>query len=59
MVSQLVVDAPSTGRVRGNVAPEELATYCLHALAAASSMPSRAAVHRLVAVTLAGLAPPG
>ncbi|TJV42717.1 MAG: TetR/AcrR family transcriptional regulator, partial [Mesorhizobium sp.] len=29
----------------------------LHALAAASSLPSKAAVRRLVAVTLAGLRP--
>jgi hypothetical protein len=40
------------------VAPAELAGYCLHALAAAASLPSRAAVHRLVTVTLAGLDPP-
>jgi AcrR family transcriptional regulator len=38
--------------------PAELASYCLHALAAAASLPSKAAVHRLVAVTLAGLDPP-
>ena len=36
----------------------ELASYCLHALAAASSLPSAAAIRRLVTVTLAGLRPP-
>jgi len=35
----------------------ELAAYCLHALAA-GTLPSEAAVERLVAVTLAGLRPP-
>jgi hypothetical protein len=35
----------------------ELAAYCVHALAAASRLPSVAAVARLVDVTLAGLRP--
>jgi AcrR family transcriptional regulator len=50
--------AGETGDVRNDVAPDELASYCLHALAGAGSLPSRAAVRRLVAVTLAGLHPP-
>jgi AcrR family transcriptional regulator len=58
LVEDLVADAARCGRVRGDVAPAELASYCLHALAAAASLPSKAAVHRLVAVTLAGLDPP-
>lgn len=37
------------------VAPDELVIYCLYALTAASTLPSKAAVHRLVAITLAGL----
>jgi hypothetical protein len=53
-----VADAARGGRVRSDVAPAELASYCLHALTAAASLPSGAAVHRLVAVTLAGLDPP-
>ena len=57
MVRDLLADAAETGDVRADVAPDELASYCLHALAAASSLPSRAAVRRLVAVTLAGLRP--
>ena len=40
---------------RLTISPDELALYCLHALGAASTLPSKAAVHRLVAVTLAGL----
>lgn len=55
MVRDLLTDAAATGHVRGDVAPDELASYCLHALAAASRLPSKAAVRRLVAVTLAGL----
>jgi AcrR family transcriptional regulator len=41
--------------VRQDVPPRELATYCVHALGAAGALPSKAAVRRLVAVTLAGL----
>jgi AcrR family transcriptional regulator len=55
MIRDLVAEGAETGRVRGDVAPDELATYCLHALAAASSLPSKAAVRRLVTITLAGL----
>ena len=60
LVRQLLTDAVQAGELRDDVAPDELASYCLHALSAAGSLPSEAAVHRLVAVTLAGLAsPPG
>jgi AcrR family transcriptional regulator len=55
MIEDLLTEAAETGDVRGDIAPEELASYCLHALAAASSLPSKAAVRRLVSVTLAGL----
>jgi AcrR family transcriptional regulator len=54
----LLAEAAAAGDVRDDVAPGELASYCLHALAAAGSLPSEAAVRRLVAVTLAGLRPP-
>ena len=53
----LLAEGAATGDVRKDVAPAELAAYCLHALAAANGMPSKAAVRRLVAVTLAGLRP--
>jgi AcrR family transcriptional regulator len=55
MIRELVTDAVASGDVRDDIAPEELASFCLHALSAASSLPSKAAVRRLVAVTLAGL----
>jgi len=54
----LLVDGAKAGDIRDDVAPNELASYCLHALNAASSLPSKAAVRRLVTVTLAGLRPP-
>jgi AcrR family transcriptional regulator len=58
MLQDLLTQAAATGKIRGDVAPSELARYCLHALAAAGSLPSRAAVRRLVTVTVAGLRPP-
>ncbi len=57
MIRDLLTEAAETGDVRDDVAPEELASYCLHALTAASSLPSKAAVRRLVTVILAGLHP--
>jgi AcrR family transcriptional regulator len=57
MIRDLLTEGARTGDLRGDVAPDELASYCLHALAAASDLPSRAAVRRLVTVTLAGLRP--
>ena len=55
MVRDLVADGAKTGEFRDDVAPDELASYCLHALAAARGLPSKAAVRRLISVTLAGL----
>jgi AcrR family transcriptional regulator len=57
-IRDLVAEAAGTGAVRQDVPAGELASYCLHALSAASSLDSPAAVHRLVQVTLAGLAAP-
>ena len=57
MIRDLLAEAANTGHLRDDVPPDELASYCLHALAAASSLPSKAAVRRLVTVTLAGLRP--
>ncbi|MHB1533890.1 MAG: SbtR family transcriptional regulator [Acidimicrobiales bacterium] len=56
-LGDLLVEGARTGQVRGDVASDELASYCLHALAGAGSLPSKAAVRRLVNVTLAGLRP--
>jgi AcrR family transcriptional regulator len=58
MIRSLLAEAADAGQVRDDVTPDELASYCLHALTAASGLPSKAAVRRLVAVTLAGLRPP-
>jgi AcrR family transcriptional regulator len=55
LIRNLLVEAVETGDVRSDVAPDELASYCLHALAAASSLSSKAAVRRLVTVSLDGL----
>jgi AcrR family transcriptional regulator len=57
LIRDLLTRAAETGDVRDDVAPDELASYCLHALAAASSLPSKDAVRRLVTVILAGLRP--
>jgi len=57
MIRDLLIEVAETGALRVDVAPDELASYCLHALGAAGSLPSKAAVHRLVTVTLAGLQP--
>jgi AcrR family transcriptional regulator len=58
MFRDLLSAAAQAGHVRDDVAPDELAEYCLHALGAAGGLPSKAAVRRLVTVTLAGLQPP-
>lgn len=57
-VRDMIIEAATSGEIRADVGAGELATYCLNALAAASTMPSRAAVRRLVAVTMTGLGPP-
>jgi AcrR family transcriptional regulator len=54
-LQELLTEGATAGAVRDDVPPDELASYCLHALAAAATLPSKAAVNRLVAVTLAGL----
>jgi AcrR family transcriptional regulator len=58
IVSGLLSEGTATGEIRDDVAAEELAHYCLHALSAAASLPSKAAVARLVSVTLSGLRRP-
>jgi AcrR family transcriptional regulator len=57
-VRDLLTEGAASGQVRDDVAPVELASYCLHSVAAARHLPSRAAVGRLVEVILAGLQPP-
>jgi len=57
VIRDLLTEGAEIGVLRNDVAAAELASYCLHALSAASSLPSKAAVRRLVAVTLTGLSP--
>jgi AcrR family transcriptional regulator len=57
MVGDLLKECARAGEVRRDVAADELASYCVHALGAASTLRSKTAVRRLVAVTLAGLRP--
>ena len=55
MIRELLRDAAKGGDLRDDVPPDELAGYCLHALGGAAGAPSKAAVRRLVALTIAGL----
>lgn len=55
LIRNLLVEGTEAGDIRADTAPEELASYCIFALAAARSMPSEAAVGRLVEITMAGL----
>ena len=57
LIRDVVAEAAAAGEVRDDVPPVELAAYCLDALSAAHRMPSKAAVDRLVRVTLTGLRP--
>jgi AcrR family transcriptional regulator len=57
IIRDLLAEGAKTGHIRNDIHPDELASYCLHALTAASSLPSKAAVRRLVEVTLTGLHP--
>lgn len=56
-VAELIAAGAEAGQLRDDVAPDELATYCLHALTAAGSLRSKAAVRRLVGVIVGGLDP--
>lgn len=58
LIRDLLIEGAQVGDIRDDVAPDELASYCLHALTAAYDLPSTDAVRRLVTVTLAGLHPP-
>ncbi len=56
-LTNLIADAARSGHARTDMSPTELATYCLHALTAAATAPSKAATHRLVTLTLTALTP--
>jgi AcrR family transcriptional regulator len=55
LVSELLAEGAAAGQVRSDVPPPELASYCIHALAAAGDARSRAAVRRLVGMTIDGI----
>jgi AcrR family transcriptional regulator len=57
LIRDLLAEGAASGQVRDDVPPEELASYCLHALAAGGNLPSEEAASRLVTVTLAGIRP--
>jgi len=56
LVRSVLSEASRAGSIRADVSLDELVSFCLRALGAAADLPSKAAVHRLVAVTLDGLA---
>jgi len=58
LVAELLATGAQAGDIRDDIAPDELAGYCLHALTAAGVLPSEDAVRRLLAVTMTGLRPP-
>ncbi|MDQ2708454.1 MAG: TetR/AcrR family transcriptional regulator [Actinomycetota bacterium] len=58
LIRDLLTEVAQTGNLRDDLTPDELASYCLHALNAAATLPSETAARRLVTVTLAGLRPP-
>ena len=55
MVAHLIADAADAGQLRADVNSSELASYCLHALNAAATLTTDAALDRLVTVTVDGL----
>jgi len=57
LVADLLAAGAQAGEIRSDIAPDELAGYCLHALTAAGGLPSEAAVRRLLAITMSGLRP--
>lgn len=56
-IRDLLIEGARSGEVRADVAADELATFCLHALLAAGELPSKAAVRRLVSLTFDSMRP--
>jgi AcrR family transcriptional regulator len=54
-VSTLIAQATAAGEVRADIPADELAHFALAGLAAASQLPTKAAVNRLVLLILSGL----
>ena len=57
LVQGLIEAAAKEGQVRSDITPSELTAFCLGALSVASTVPSKAATHRLVVLILDGLQP--
>ena len=58
LFTALLRDAADAGDVRTDIAPAELASYCLHALGACAEQPDELAAGKVVTVTMDGLRPP-
>lgn len=58
LIRDLLTEVAEIRQLRRDVVPDELASYCLHALTAAGDLSSEAAVRRLVTVTIGALQPP-
>lgn len=56
-IRNLLTQAAAMGEIRSDVGSSELASYCLSAVTPMEKLPSKAAVHRLVQIVLAGLRP--
>ncbi|HET9517593.1 MAG TPA: hypothetical protein VFO77_07715 [Actinoplanes sp.] len=57
LLQELIAEAAAAGQLRDDIAPDELAEYCIHSLAVAGRLPHPAGVRRLVDITIAGLRP--
>jgi AcrR family transcriptional regulator len=57
LLASLLTECAEAGEVRDDVPAQELAVYCFHALGAAPGLPSKAAVRRLIVLTLDALRP--
>lgn len=57
MIRDLIAETAASGVVRDDIAADQLAGYCIHALEAAGHAPSDKAVSTLVSLTLAGMRP--
>ena len=55
LLKQLLAEAADAGEIRDDIAADELAAFCLHALIAARGLRSKPAVERLVTVTMTAL----
>ena len=58
LIADVLTDAARAGSVRDDIPTDELVGYCLHAISAGGRLSSKAAVRRLINVTLTGLRPP-